>query len=421
MVGAGAAGLAAARRLRERGLPFVVLEARDRTGGRAYTLETAGAPVDLGAEFIHGKPRVTLELLREYREETVATQTQSFQLRGGRLEPGIDVWDAAERIFASVDLTARDRSVKEVLNRLEPGAFSAEEVAGTAALIEGFDAADVDDASAIAIAKEWRGPSVESSLRPANGYAALVKPLTRAAGEAIVLRARVDRIEWSREGVRLCGERDGAPFRIESRCAIVTLPIGVLRERNVTFNPELPETKRRAIAGIAMGAVVKVVYEFRRAFWESVDAGRYRDAGFFLAEGFTPATVWTQYPKRTRLLTAWTGGGAVKRLLQTGTDPVEAGLETCGALFPSVNVRAELQNAYYHDWQADPFACGAYSYVRVSGAHARADLAAPLENVLFFAGEAASADDSGTVAGAIETGYSCADEIAKYVTTSQAL
>jgi len=93
-------------------------------------------------------------------------------------------------------------------------------------------------------------------------------------------------------------------------------------------------------------------------------------------------------------------------------DPVSAAITTCGKLFPSIDVRAELRNVYYHDWHADPFAYGAYSYLRVGGADARDVLGARLDDTLFFAGEATSSDDPGTVAGAIASGYRVAREIA---------
>ena len=90
-----------------------------------------------------------------------------------------------------------------------------------------------------------------------------------------------------------------------------------------------------------------------------------------------------------------------------------AALATVATLFPSADITAELRNAYFHDWQADPFALGAYTYLRVDGADARERLADPISDTLFFAGEATSGDDSGTVAGALDSGYSSSDGIAK--------
>ncbi len=162
-----------------------------------------------------------------------------------------------------------------------------------------------------------------------------------------------------------------------------------------------------------MGPVIKVALEFRSPFWWDVENGRYRDAGFFQAQRGQLRTLWTRYPDRVPVLMGWAGGGCALRLERRGVDPISAALETTAMLFPSVDVAAELRNAYFHDWQTDPFACGAYSYLRVGAGNARERLAAPIDDTIFLAGEAASADDSGTVAGALDTGYSSALSIAK--------
>jgi monoamine oxidase len=179
----------------------------------------------------------------------------------------------------------------------------------------------------------------------------------------------------------------------------------------VRFDPALPPDKQAAIDAIAMGPVMKVVLDFRMPFWERVENGRYRNAGFFQAPDCAFRTVWTRLPQRTPLLVAWAGGGAVQRILEKQLDPIEGALQSCEALFPSVDVRAELRTAYYHDWQADPFAGGAYSFLRVGGGNARELLAAPIEQRLFFAGEATWSNDAGTVAGAFESGYRAAEEL----------
>ena len=120
-----------------------------------------------------------------------------------------------------------------------------------------------------------------------------------------------------------------------------------------------------------MGPVLKVALEFHTAFWRELEKGRFRNAGFFQAADCQVRTVWTRVPDRSPVLMGWSGGGAALRLIERGVDPVQAALATVAALFPSVDLAAELRNAYFHDWQADPFALGAYSYLRVGGADAR--------------------------------------------------
>ncbi len=415
IIGAGAAGLAAARRLHDRGIDFLLLEARDRAGGRAYTVSSPHGPypIELGAEFIHGAARSTRALMREIGEEAVPSSGESFRWFRGHLEPSPDRWDAAERVLRRVDVAGPDQSVAAFLDTIPGDELSAEQRADVCALVEGFDAAIIEDAGIIGIAKEWRSGVNDTSHRPLHGYAPMMQHLASIAGERLLLQTEVRRIDWSTHSLTIEANRAGTPLRINAKRAIVTLPIGVLRARADLFAPVLPSDKRAAIEAIAMGPVIKVALEFRDAFWTKIDGGRYHKAGFFQAPDCPMRTLWTRIPDRSPVLIGWTGGGAVLRLRQSGLDPTQAGLDAVAVLFPSVDLRAELLESYLHDWDTDPFALGAYSYLRVGGGDARARLAAPIDDTLFFAGEAASSDDAGTVAGAFDSGYSSSDLVAK--------
>jgi monoamine oxidase len=413
VIGAGAAGLAAASALHKRGIDLLLLDARERVGGRAYTLPSydGSFPIELGAEFVHGRPEVTFSLMRECGDSIMDSHYVAYQLRSGRLEEASDFWESAEGLLRRIDANGADQSIEAFLDTLPRNAATPEELDRLRTIVEGFDAAITTDASAIAIAREWLSGVNDDSFRPVNGYATIVHYLARIVNACTLLRTRVDEIAWSPQRVRIRATRCGETLQIQARRAIVTLPVGVLQERTVTFTPALPNEKLTAIAAIAMGPVVKVVLDFRSRFWEDVDNGDYRDAGFFHAFSCGIRTIWTRMPQRTPLLVGWAGGGAAQRLMERGTDPVTATLETCQTLFPSVDVAAELRTAYYHDWQADPFARGAYSFLRVAAGDARTALGTPIERTLFFAGEATSADDSGTVAGALQSGYRAAAEI----------
>ncbi|MGC2129601.1 MAG: NAD(P)/FAD-dependent oxidoreductase [Candidatus Aquilonibacter sp.] len=415
VIGAGAAGLAAARRLHERGIEFLVLEARERVGGRAYTLSSVHGsyPIELGAEFIHGAAKSTRELLREIGEQVAPSDGQSFRMQRGHLEPESDRWSTTEHILQRVDIGQRDQSVAAFLDTIPRKELSAEQRADVCALVEGFDAAIVEDASIIGIAKEWRSGVNDTSHRPIRGYAPMMEHLANIAGDRLLLKAVVTRIGWSAHDVTIDAVRAGESLVVRAKRAIVTLPIGVLQAHADLFAPALPLEKRADINRIAMGPVLKVALEFHTPFWREVEKGRLRKAGFFQAPDCQVRTLWTRIPDRSPVLMGWSGGGAALRLKERGVDPVRAALATVATLFPSADITAELRNAYFHDWQADPFALGAYTYLRVDGADARERLADPISDTLFFAGEATSGDDSGTVAGALDSGYSSSDRIAK--------
>jgi monoamine oxidase len=414
VIGAGAAGLAAARTLHDRGVDFLVFEARDHVGGRAYTLHGQnGTPIELGAEFIHGPAVSTRALMREIGEEALPTESAAFTLLHGHLEPAPDRWEPAERVLRAVNIHGRDESVAAYVDAQPENVLSAEERESVRTLVEGFDAALIHDASVIGIAKEWRSGVNDTSHRPRNGYAPIMEHLAKTAGTRLFLRTCVTHLTWAPHDVHLDATCDGEALRVSARRAIVTLPVGVLHRNVAFFTPALPAEKRAALDAIAMGPVLKVALEFREPFWEEIENGRFRKAGFFSAPACQLRTLWSRFPDRAPVLMGWAGGGAAQRLRERNVDPIRAALDSVAMLFPSVDVKDELRNAYFHDWQADPFACGAYSYLRVGAGNARESLAEPIEDTLFFAGEAASANDSGTVAGAFDTGYSSGSLAAK--------
>lgn len=241
-----------------------------------------------------------------------------------------------------------------------------------------------------------------------------------AMGVQISLSTIVRRISWRRGIVAIAASNDRGESRaIESRAAVVTLPVGVLRqgieEMAVEFDPALPSAKCKALGSIEMGHVIKVTLWFRTAFWEQICDGRYREGGFFRGEGQPFATYWTQLPMRSQLIVAWVGGPKALALSgATQTELIDEAVNGFGSLFgdPAV-ARREFEAGAVHDWDRDPFARGAYSYIAVGGESARATLAAPIADTLFFAGEATSGDgQGGTVNGALETGERAAAQVA---------
>jgi monoamine oxidase len=319
-------------------------------------------------------------------------------------------------------------SFDEFLDRHLAATLTADERQRARRLAEGFDAADTARASARAIVAEWLGDVLGEGpqSRPRDGYAALLDallaPLESAppAGAArLQLESRVREVRWSRGSVEVAGERAGSPFEIRARGAIVTLPLGVLQAppaaaHAVRFTPPLG-AKEAALAGLASGPVIKLLLRFATPFWERLKDGRYAAASFLHSPHTEISTFWTPAPEHAPLLVAWAGGPRVPRLA-SGRSPAELARLAVGSLqtlFGSgVNVADQLAGWYYHDWQADPCACGAYSYVAVGGSEARTALACPLAETLFFAGEATdSGGEAGTVTGALESGSRAAREV----------
>jgi len=405
VIGAGAAGLAAAAALAQAGRSVLILEARDRVGGRCLTRRMAGleVPVELGAEFIHGEAKATRKLLRRAGIAAVASTREQRALEGGRLRP-VNAFAEAQRAIQGLRLPEADGSFADLLRtRTLP------ERTRTFArlMVQGFDAADPDRVSAHSIIEEWgEGGSLGASQpRPRGGYGALFDWLSRfivARGVRLQLDSPVRRVEWRRGAVSI--RTASAMYR--ARRAIVTLPLGVLQSNAVRFSPRLSE-KKAALEQLASGPVIRVAMRFHAPFWEARAPGV---AFFHVPEAAFP-TFWTPLPMRAALITAWAGGPKAARLTGSSTARLlEQALASVRRVF-GTRVEREVAAAYVQDWEADPYARGGYSYVLVGGAGARERLAEPLAETLYFAGEATDREEAGTVAGALRSGERAARQI----------
>jgi monoamine oxidase len=422
IVGAGVAGLTAGAELASKGHSILVLEARDRVGGRVWTRHEPelSAPVELGAEFIHGEIPETFELLQEVGKAALETSGRRWAWRDGKLQQRTEaVFDQVQNgLKQFADSGLRDISFEEFLADGERYGLSPEARKLARGSVEGFDAADPARVSTLSIAEEWSAGGMLDApqFRPAGGYSSVLRALAGALNRKQVqlqLQTVVQSVRWSHTSVEVQGQFLGQPFHAKGRKAIITLPLGVLQAPAeapgaVQFTPAL-STKHAALQGLASGPVLKVVLRPRTAFWETLEGGQYHDAGFFFAPDLTFPTFWTPRPVRAPLLIAWMGGPRAARLgARSTTEVVREAVDSATRLFGVHDL--ELEAAYVHDWLSDPFSRGAYSYVTVGGQNARGELAAPIHDTLFFAGEATDAE-GGTVTGALHSGMRAAREV----------
>ena len=396
VIGAGAAGLAAADALARAGRSVLVLEARDRIGGRCWTRRMAGlaAPVELGAEFIHGEAESTLALLARAGVPGVdSTRTQRF-VRGGRLVEGNAFIEAQKAIEHAAILRREDLSFEEFLKRKRNLPATTRTLATM--MVQGFDAADPARVSAREIAQEWGGGALGSSqMRPQGGYLPLLETLLTGKFKLRLGKA-VREIRWQRGQVEVDG--------IRARKAIVTLPLGVLQARSVTFAPQL-SMKQAALSRLASGPVIRVAMRFKQPFWQE----RVPGVAFFHAPRAPFPTFWTPLPMHAPLLTAWAGGPKAAAL--SGASRRQLVQQALASVRSALGRVPPVQQVLVQDWQADPHSRGGYSYVIVGGQGAREQLRKPLEKTLFFAGEATDTEEAGTVAGALRSGVRAAREV----------
>jgi monoamine oxidase len=385
------AGRAAARELELRGHRAVVLEARDRIGGRVHTLRPRGwpMPVEAGAEFVHGRPKALLPDLRRAREVS-----GGHYLSG--LVRGDELWESVMEKLSRLP-ARRERPVRDAL---ESASWwrraSADEQRLAADYLEGFNAAPIDRASVKAIVQQMRAAEQIDGDRIARlprGYDAVPRRLAR--GLRIELGARVREIRWTRSSVQALSE--GRAW--EGARAIVTLPLGVLQARAVRFVPPLPRRKEAAIDALSMGAVVKVALLFDRPWWP-------RDLAFLHAHGQPVPTYWRPLPSRAPAIVGWAASRNAEAL--RGKDAAAAAVKS---LSRAVGRRVRPLRALTFDWQKDELSLGAYSWVPVGALKAQRALAEAV-GPLHFAGEATHFEGAcATVHGAIETGIRAAREL----------
>jgi monoamine oxidase len=409
IIGAGAAGLAAAQRLARGGIRVTLLEARERLGGRIHTLCDARLPipVELGAEFVHGRPDELWNIIRAENLMMGSLEGDNWCSEDRALKKCNNFWSRWNEVARQVKRgkTYPDRSFSEFLNTTK---FDEETRQYATQFVEGFNAARAELISMqhLALAQEAsERVSGDIPYRIFAGYDQVVRVLSRFDSEHVDVRLNtiIDEIEWRPGYVRANG--------FEADRAIITLPLGVLQAGMIRFTPDL-EGKRTAAQELVMGHVVKAILCFDSMFWEERGL---RDLSFLHARGEKFPTWWTTRPIATTILVGWAAGLAAEALSYTAEDAIRRAaiqsLANALKMNPS-QLETQLTASFIYDWQADPFSLGAYSYIPVGAITAAIRLAEPIADTLFFAGEATNSDGaSGTVHGAIATGYRAADEV----------
>jgi monoamine oxidase len=433
VIGAGAAGLAAAAELGRSGLSVTILEARNRIGGRIFTQRdpVCQAPIELGAEFIHGLPPEIWELLRARNARIAEVTGEPWCFRKGRLS-SCDFFSQIDDIFKQTDARSSDESFLSFLKRccseseMNPEQQEAKERA--LAYVTGFNAADPDR-----VGVHWLIESMQAeekiegdrAFRSVNGYADLIDLFRQElaqSGVDVQTEIVVCSVGWSRDHVEITARRSSELCKFVTGRVLVTLPLAVLQVAAeetgaVRFTPALPREKLEALQKLEMGKAIRVTLRFRHRFWDTIsqDSKTLSGMSFLFSQDDWYPTWWTTLPEKLPIITGWAPFRCAERL--SGRDHafvMEQSIQTLGRLLAisEKELMPLLEAAYFHDWQTDPFSRGAYSYGTVGADGAQKALASPVESTLFFAGEATDATGhNGTVHGAIASGRRAAGEI----------
>ncbi len=390
----------------------------------------AQSPVELGAEFIHGRPPEIWEVLESNHAEICEVEGDSWCNRDGSLSP-CDFLSEVDDILQKMDDQGPDESFLTFLNRCcaDPK-VTAEAKQRALDYVTGFNAADPALVSVHWLVKSMHAEEQidgNRAFRSRNGYEDLINIFRRQisdAGVSVRTGTVVDTIRWTKGNVEITGTNATGPFKLAARQTLVTLPLGVLKTAvgaagAVQFIPSLPSQEIDAIKKLAMGEVIRITLRFRDRFWENIaptgNSKTLSNLGFlFTADDWFP-TWWTSMPDRSPVITGWAPFRCAEKLSGKNSEFVTSqALQALGrALCMSVS---ELENlleaAYYHDWQTDPYSRGAYSYGTVGSDGMEEALGRPLEGTLYFAGEATDVTgNNGTVHAAIASGVRAASEI----------
>jgi monoamine oxidase len=412
VVGAGMAGLTAARALADAKKRVLVLEAGARIGGRVWTVPGIGGalPSELGAEFVHGKPEPTLRLAREAGVELLPLRERHVSKDGAVFRSLPNPWQTFAAVLDRTPPPAQDTDAHSYLMQ---NAVAPETHERVRQLVEGFEAAPLAEVSIHGLAADALSLSEdESQFRVQGGYGRLLDFYLEKLLEGAVelrLQSRVTLVKWQIHGpVELSVA--SAPSNVCARACIITVPLSILQDSaSLRFEPVV-RIWGAAVAQLGMGHAARVMLQFRRDFAERAaprQAFIHQPSGLF-------ETFWADENEGFVQWTAWAGGPKAEELARESVEQRKRlALASLAALLgmPAATLEGSLVcPIQHHDFSNDPEARGAYSFCRPGGAEAARALRTPVGGALFLAGEATDQDYPGTVAGAIASGTRAAEQ-----------
>lgn len=418
IVGAGAAGLSAARILSKAGKSTLILEARNRIGGRIHTIKGEGFsfPVEAGAEFIHGELLLTKALMEEANVSYFAGAGQTWNVKRNKLVEGDAFQDGWDELVEKLQGLDRDMTIGQFLDLHFGESRYGVLRDAVKKFVEGYDAADVNKASALALKKEWSNENIEG-YRPIGGYSQLMDFLLSEIYQykgQLHVSVVVKNIVWRKNDVEVITDNNE---KFKARKILITVPVPVLKSGMIEFDPPLTSVFK-ALYDIEVGGVIKFLVEFRDRIWESGTGVRQMPGLNFLFSDAEVPTWWTQIPNKAPLLTGWLAGPVVKKSPTDDEGLLRMAFKSLCYLFDATekDVRKGVKAIKVINWYADPFSMGAYAYSTLRTAAAIEMLSHPVQETIYFAGEAFyPGAEMGTVEAALASGNETAAKLIRTI------
>ena len=369
-------------------------------------------PVEAGAEFVHGKLPVTLQLLQEAGIGYTPVEGRMIEVKKGRWHRQSHFVEGWDTLMEHLRALQQDMTVRDFLDRHFTEPRYADLRRSVQRFAEGYDGADTNKASVLALRDEWEKEEDEQ-YHITGGYGRLTDYLVSCCVQQrclLQVNTPVKQIRWQPGKVEV-EAADGSLFRADK--LLVTIPLGVWHQPGSTggieWSPAL-EQQSAAFNQIGFSAVIKVSLEFRQPFWQEYE----KELAFIFSEEILP-TWWTQLPHPVPMLTGWINGPQAASFTQAGPEKIlQYALYSLAGIFslPVVFFEQELVSSQITDWGTDPYSLGAYSYDMLASKEARKCLQQPIAETLFFAGEALyEGAHPGTVEAALVSGKEVAERI----------
>jgi len=416
VVGGGASGLMAAAELMRQSNPIniLLLEGSERLGGRIYTSRDKkfSLPVEKGVEFIHGELPLTSAILKEAGIDFQAVEGRMYRIENNSWKEQVEIAVGWDNLIRKMNEVEGDVTVKRFLETYFHDEKYEELRKTVTRFAEGFDLADTNDASILELREEWMETDEQFRLKtPFDEVIEFLRGRLEKGGVEILLNSAVRKVKWRRGEVAVT-TTTGKVFHAEK--VLITVPLSVLQldeesERSILFEPQLADCIKAA-REIGFGTVVKTIIEFDRPFWEDVR----KDVGFIFSDELIP-TWWTKLPEKNCLLTGWAGGPQAYPLMdKTDGFILDAAVKSLSHIFPRSirEISSSIKASTVVNWRKQPFIRGAYSFNYVGSRSAKELLNLPVDNTIFFAGEALySGASPGTVEAALVSGKAAAEKI----------